>query len=78
MIEGAMPVSQSGVLKRCPFCGGAALVWHAFPAFDEGWCIAVEHGRECHDRGWEGYCYSTEAEATSAWNTRTTQPTDLT
>ncbi len=70
--DGAMPVSQS-----CPFCGGAASVWHAFPQFDQGWCVAVEHGRECHDRGWEGYCYSTEAEAIAAWNTRT-QPKDLT
>ena len=60
----------AGELLPCPRCGGTATVWNAFPQFEEGWCIAFDHGPECHDRGWEGYCYATEADAVAACNVR--------
>ena len=63
-------MTQEAQLKACPFCGGKAQIWKAFPQFDYPWAIDVDHTEECPNAGWEGRCHKTEAEAIAAWNTR--------
>jgi len=64
-------MTQEAQLKACPFCGGKAQIWKAFPQFDYPWAIDVDHTEECPNAGWEGRCHKTEAEAIASWNTRT-------
>lgn len=61
-------------LKPCPFCGAAALAYLAFPSFEEGWAVDVEHADDCPLLDWAGHCHKTEAAAIAAWNTRPTLP----
>ncbi len=63
-------MTQEAQLKACPFCGGEATIWKAFPQANYPWAIGVEHTDSCPDAGWEGLCHKTEAEAIAAWNTR--------
>ena len=63
-------MTQEAQLKACPFCGGEATIWKAFPQANYPWATGVEHTDSCPDAGWEGLCHKTEAEAIAAWNTR--------
>jgi hypothetical protein len=61
-------------LLPCPFCGGSATVYEAFPASEYPWHVAIEHGPDCPDLLWDGVVYATKAKAIAAWNRRTELP----
>ncbi len=63
-------MTQEAQLKACPFCGGEATIWKAFPQANYPWATGVEHTDSCPDAGWEGLCHKTKEEAIAAWNTR--------
>lgn len=56
----------------CPFCGGDAAAYNAFPAFDEGWFVSVDHEDGCELLSADGnrQCHASEAAALKSWNTR--------
>ena len=53
-------------LKRCPFCGGEAVIRHGMISDDNIYMECVECG-SCSG------IFHTEAEAIAAWNRRVTQ-----
>lgn len=63
-------------LKPCPFCGGGAKLWKAFPLSETPWCIDIEHVGDCFMVHADQMCRRTEADAIAAWNARATPTPD--
>lgn len=57
-------------LLPCPFCGGNAEPYIAFPRSEYPWHVSVDHGEECPMRITDSHCYRDENELREAWNTR--------
>ena len=65
-------LTSTDTLLPCPFCGGRARVYKAFPQFDYPWHTDVGHDDDCVMQNTDTLCHATEAESIAAWNRRTT------
>lgn len=59
-------------LLPCPFCGGEAQIYLAFPDFEHGWHVDCEHDDSCLLRQAHGMfaCEASGDAMAAAWNSR--------
>lgn len=63
-------------LLPCPFCGGKAQVYKAFPKFKDGWHVDCDHADDCVicDAHGTFQGHTSAKSAAAAWNRRAPHP----